>query len=118
MKKQSETESNEKLDSEEIQSEQQFAKLKTKSIPAIVMLLGGAVASIVTYFNGYSLKQTLIILLICLFAFYILGVICKRVLDSFKIPIPETEEEDSEGEVIEKEVIGMENTDQVREKAE
>ena len=89
-------------------SEEELYHLKTKPIPAIVMLLGGAVSSIVTYVNHYTLKNMLLIVLISLIVFYILGVILKRVFDSFHIVMKKDEEDMTEGEVIEKEKISDE----------
>lgn len=76
---------------------------KTKNIPAIVMLLGCAVAAIVTYINGYSLQKTLKTVLVVLLIFLFMGLIIKYLFDKY---IPPIEEEsgvtDDEGSVIEK----------------
>lgn len=77
--------------------------MKTKTIPAIVMLLGLSVAVIITYINGYTLTEMLKVLLIVLFVFLFIGLIIKHLFDKY-IPVieetPETEED--EGSVIEK----------------
>ncbi len=78
-------------------------QLKTKSLPAILMLTGGAVSSIVTYVNHYSLKDMLIIVLLTLLGFYILGLLLKKMFDSFHMVIKSDSEQETEGEVIEKE---------------
>lgn len=76
--------------------------MKTKTVPAIIMLLGCSVASIVMYINGYEFGKMLKVLLGVLLLFLILGLIIKIVIDK-NIPLPEEEEEISEdGEVIEK----------------
>lgn len=76
---------------------------KTKSIPAIVTLLGCLVAVIVTYLNGYGLTEMLKVLLIVIFVFLFLGLIVKHLFEKY---IPPTEEEEEvaedEGSVIEK----------------
>ena len=77
--------------------------MNTKRIPAIVMLLGGAVACIVTFINHYNLKDMLVVVTLSLVFFLILGVIIRLVLDSFELP-EDVEVVDDEGEVIEKQV--------------
>ncbi len=86
---------------EEKQKEEKVHQLDTKALPAIMMLMGGAIASVVTYINHYNMTEMLTIVLVSLIGFYILGAILKRVFDSFKIVIKE-EETPEEGEVIEK----------------
>ena len=97
---------------------EQFSKLDTKALPAITMLFGGAVASVITYINHYTLTEMLVIVLVSLIAFYVLGAILKMIFDSFKIPIKKEKQENSEGEVIEKEpdTGTKEKTDQVTNK--
>lgn len=75
--------------------------MNTKRIPAVVMLLAGAVACITTYINHYSLEDMLMVLLITLVAFLIIGVAIKLILDSFDITKDE-DKVDDEGEVVEK----------------
>lgn len=75
--------------------------MNTKRIPAVVMLLGGAVACIVTFINHYSLKDMLVVVTLSLVCFLVLGVIIRLVLDSFEMP-EDVEVVDDEGEVIEK----------------
>lgn len=78
---------------------------KTKNIPAIVMLLGCAVAVIVTYINGYSLEGMLKVLIAVLFIFLFIGLFIKRLFEKY---IPPTEDIDTaigeDGAVIEKPV--------------
>lgn len=76
---------------------------KTKSIPAIVTLLGCAVAGIVTYINGYGLEKMLKVLLAVIFIFLFIGLIIKHLFEKY-IPYIEEEEPvlDDEGSVIEK----------------
>jgi len=77
---------------------------KTKNIPAIVMLLGSAVAVIVTYLNGYSLTEMLKILLGVLILFLFIGLIIKHLFEKYIPPIEEenNKESEDEGSVIEK----------------
>ena len=76
---------------------------KTENIPAIVMLLGSAVAVIVTYINGYGLEKMLKVLLIVIFVFLFIGLIIKHLFEKYIPPIEEEPEvEEDEGSVIEK----------------
>lgn len=75
---------------------------KEKLFAPFLMLLAGAVASIMMYWFQYSMKQMLPILLIVLLAFYLAGIFIQRKITSFVKQIKE--EEEKEGEVIEKEV--------------
>lgn len=76
---------------------------KTKSIPAIVTLLGCLVAAIVTYINGYGLEKSLKIILLVLFIFLFMGLLIKYLFDKYIPPIEEEPEmTDDEGSVIEK----------------
>ena len=83
--------------------------MKTKQIPAIVMLLGGAVACIVTYINHYDLKDMLTVVIVALLIFLIMGIAIKMILDSFKLP--EEDKVDDEGEVVEKQLEPSEGED-------
>ena len=75
--------------------------MKTKKIPAIVMLLGGSVACIITYLNGYNLKDMLVALVWALILFFFLGVIVELLFEKFEIESKEKSESD-DGEVVEK----------------
>ncbi len=82
--------------------------MNTKRIPALVMLLAGAVVTIVTYINHYSLEESLKILILTLIVFLIVGVIIKLIFDSFHIEEPDEDRVDDEGEVVEKSEFGDE----------
>lgn len=77
--------------------------MDTKQIPLIVMLVAGAVTSILTKLMHYELETALWILLAVLVVFYIIGCFFKRTIDRF-----EAENEANfafeDGEVIEKEL--------------
>ncbi|MDO4188792.1 MAG: hypothetical protein Q4D29_07355 [Lachnospiraceae bacterium] len=76
---------------------------KTKSIPAIVTLLGCLVAVVVTYINGYGLEKMLKILLLVLFIFLFMGLIIKHLFEKYIPPIEEEPEEtEDEGSFMEK----------------
>lgn len=55
--------------------------MNTKSIPAFIMLLGGAIASILGLINQYETTEFILMILIVLFVFYILGCAIKIVVD-------------------------------------
>lgn len=75
---------------------------KTRMIPPLLMLVAGAITSIITYVYNYEIKVMLFTLLFVLIVFYILGVVVKRILDSLAAQLEKSLKE--EGEVIEKQV--------------
>ena len=89
--------------------------MKTKMIPTILMLLAGAVTSIICFFIKYEIKTTMFILLAVMFLFFFLGDILRFIWEK-NIPAKEAkkdgEETDREGSVIEKEVNVDENSPQ------
>lgn len=74
--------------------------MNTKRIPALIMLIAGAIACIVTYANHYNLKDMLTTLIWVLLVFWLIGLIVKKILDSFHMPGENAV--NNEGEVIEK----------------
>ncbi len=64
------------------------------------MLIAGAIACIVTYMNHYDLKEMLTTLIWVLLIFLLIGLVVKKILDSFHMPGENAV--DNEGEVIEK----------------
>ncbi|MBD5540482.1 MAG: hypothetical protein HDR00_04705 [Lachnospiraceae bacterium] len=79
--------------------------MKRKLIPIFLMLVAGAVASIIAYIRDYELTRMLWTLLAALIVFYLLGTVLKKVLDLFDDQIKKADEEKrNEGSVIEKEV--------------
>lgn len=83
------------------EEERQAKARKRRLIPPFVMLLAGAVVSIVMRIWRYELLTMLIILLCVLLGFYFVGRILQIMLDRFELQIQEAHME--EGEVIEKE---------------
>lgn len=71
---------------------------KLKLLPAFVMLLAGALTSIITFVIGYSIKSALIILLIVLIIFYILGSVLQKLIFKFEEANKPQEEEQEEEE--------------------
>lgn len=92
------------------EKEPEIVHLKTKTVPAIVMLLAGLVSSVSTYIQKIPTRNSLIIIFITLIVFLIIGNILKMFLDKIEIIIPvetpedeELEDEEVETENIEKE---------------
>lgn len=75
-------------------------KLKTRPIPAIVMITAGLSAAVMTRLDGYPVKDALIVILVSMIVFLILGEIIKAVLDRFELP--DQSAVDENGEMIEK----------------
>ncbi len=75
--------------------------MERKMIPLALMLVAGAICSIVCIVQGYDVFTMLLALFIVLLVFYILGCIIKRVMEAFERENEEKNKE--EGEVIEKE---------------
>lgn len=79
--------------------------MKRKLIPIFLMLVAGAVTSIIAFIKDYELTRMLWTLLAALVIFYLLGILMKKVLDIFDDQIKRADEEKrNEGSVIEKEV--------------
>lgn len=75
--------------------------MERKLIPLTLMLIAGAMCSIVCFAQGYDAYTMLWALFIVLLIFYVLGSVIKRVMEKFEIENEEKSKE--EGEVIEKE---------------
>ena len=75
--------------------------MERKLIPLTLMLIVGAMCSIVCFAQGYDAYTLLWALFIVLLIFYVLGSVIKRVMEKFEIENEEKSKE--EGEVIEKE---------------
>lgn len=56
--------------------------MKTKQIPAIVMLTAGFVLCIISIANGYGISFLIRTMIVVLLGFYVLGYIIKCVLDA------------------------------------
>lgn len=89
---------------------------KSKLFAPFLMLLAGAVVSIMMYYFKYGIQQTLPVLLIVLLVFYLAGVFIQKKVTSFVEQIKEKEEK--EKEVMEKEVSEEDKEEMADENAE
>ena len=67
--------------------------MKTKQVPAIVMLTAGFVTCVISIMQHMEFGRFLKILLLVLICFYILGCVVKVILDKNFAPMQEEEEE-------------------------
>lgn len=67
--------------------------MKTKSIPEVIMLFAGLVASIIMYIMHYELQTFLLILLFVLVCFFLLGCLLKTAIERFEAKNQKAEEE-------------------------
>lgn len=87
---------------------------KNKLFAPFLMLLAGAVVSIVMYIKQYNLQQMLTILICVLVVFYLIGCLIQKKVSDFIKQIEEKEAEEKaakEGEVIEKELSEEESSE-------
>ena len=77
---------------------------KLKTLPIVLMLMAGAVTSIITYILHYEGKTALLILLGVLLLFYIIGFLFQKMIYRFEDEIAEEEKMrlEEEGKVVEK----------------
>lgn len=83
--------------------------MERKMIPLTLMLIAGAICSIVCFIQGYDAFTMLLVLFIVLLVFYFLGCVIKLVMEKFEQENEEKSKE--EGEVIEKETSDENETE-------
>lgn len=86
--------------------------MKRKMIPIFLMLVAGAITSIITYIKDYELTRMLWVLLGVLIVFYALGVVIQKTLNLFDAQIAEAEKKAKEAEEKEKESENEESVDE------
>lgn len=74
--------------------------LKTKPLPAIIMLLGGAAVTIDVFVKHFSILNSLTAIFVSLIVFLIIGDIVKMIFD--KVELPNQKAVGKDGEMIEK----------------
>ncbi len=57
--------------------------MKRKNLPLIIMLIAGAITSIITFHKGYALHEKLLMLLFTLLVFYALGCLLAGTMNYF-----------------------------------
>ena len=82
--------------------------MKTKQVPAIVMLTAGFVTCVISIMQHMDFGRFLKILLLVLICFYILGCVVKVILDKNFAPMQEEEEEQEQTEEGEETADGTE----------
>lgn len=83
--------------------------MKRRMIPIFLMLVAGAITSIITYIKDYELTRMLWTLLGALVVFYALGVVVQKTLNLFDEQIEEAEKKAKEAEIKETEEKEKEN---------
>lgn len=90
--------------------------MKRKMVPIFLMLLAGAITSIITFIKDYELTKMLWTLLVVLIVFYALGVVIQKTLNLFDAQIEEAEkkakEAEEEKEKENEEPVGEEETEE------
>lgn len=92
--------------------------MKRKMVPIFLMLLAGAITSIITFIKDYELTKMLWTLLVVLIVFYALGVVIQKTLNLFDAQIEEAEkkakeaEEEAEEKKENEEPVGEEETEE------
>ncbi len=83
---------------------------KLKLLPVLIMLLAGAITSVITYVLKYETSTMLWILAGVLILFYVLGIIVQKIIHKFEEQIEEEEEQRAreEGVVVEKDAKDIE----------
>ena len=73
--------------------------LKTKPVPAVIMLTAGLIAAVYTFIQGIGLYRSLITIFTTLIVFLIIGEIIKALLDRIEIVIHHGKEEEETQDV-------------------
>jgi hypothetical protein len=76
--------------------------LKTRQLPSLLMMIGGAVALFYSIIRGFALTKLLAVLFFSLLAFAILGTIIKSVVDQFNMKMSYSDYFVDEGDLVEK----------------
>lgn len=67
--------------------------MNTKNIPPLITLIAGLIVVILMYIRHYELITLLWVLLLVLVVFYIIGLLIKKMLDTFGMQIEQAEKE-------------------------
>ena len=70
----------------------------TGLIPAIIMLIAGAITAIMSFLNGISISKMLTTLLVVLIVFYLIGFCVKKLFEKYLVVTKEDLAENGESE--------------------
>ncbi len=76
--------------------------LKTRLLPSLLMMIGGAVALFYSLIRGFELTRLLATLFFSLLAFAILGTIIKSIVDQFNMKMSYSDYFIDDGDLVEK----------------
>lgn len=76
--------------------------LKTKNLPPLFMMCGGAVALLICLIQKQPLLRTLVVLFIVLLVFAILGTVVKSIVDRFNMTMRYSDYFEDTGDLVEK----------------
>jgi energy-coupling factor transporter transmembrane protein EcfT len=76
--------------------------LKTKNLPPLFMMVGGAVALLICLIQKQPLLRTLVVLFIALLAFALLGTVIKSIVDRFNMTMRYSDYFEDTGDLVEK----------------
>lgn len=76
----------------------EITTLKTKHIPAIITLVAGFIASVMSLFQRFPLKNSLLFILVTMLVFLVIGNFVKFLLDMIKIETVIEEESSDEAQ--------------------
>ena len=87
---------------QDIQVPEKKNTLKTKLLPSLFMLMGGAVALIFGLIQHLPMTQLLLVVFFALLGFAILGTIIKSIVDKFNMSMSYVDYFDDSGDLVEK----------------
>ncbi len=87
---------------QDIQVPEKKNTLKTKLLPSLFMLTGGAVALIFGLIQHFQMTQLLLVVFFALLGFAILGTIIKSIVDKFNMSMSYVDYFDDSGDLVEK----------------
>ncbi len=87
---------------EDIRLPQKRNNLKTKLLPSLFMLLGGAIALVIGLIRHFQMTQLLLVVFLALLFFAILGTVIKSIVDKFNMTMSYDAYFEDNGDLVEK----------------
>ena len=87
---------------EEVNVPQKKNNLKTKLLPSLFMLFGGAIALILGLLQHFPMTELLLVVLGALFIFAVLGTVIKSIVDHFNMNMNYSDYFEEAGDLVEK----------------